>query len=65
MLGTVVISLLLLAAVAIAIRSIVRSRKSGGCDACGDSGSCSACSQPPDFSQFEERSQNQVGTTHH
>jgi hypothetical protein len=62
-LATIVITLLLAAAVALAIRSIVRSRKTGGCDACGDS--CSACSQPPDFSQFEDHPQEQAKTTTH
>jgi hypothetical protein len=61
--ATIIISLILLAAVVFAIRSVVRSRKSGGCDACGDS--CSACSTPPDFSQFEEPSQEQGTTTNH
>ncbi|MDR2106840.1 MAG: FeoB-associated Cys-rich membrane protein [Coriobacteriales bacterium] len=61
MAATIIITLLLAAAVALAIRSIVRSRKVGGCDACGDS--CSACSQPPDFSQFEDSSQEQPRTS--
>ncbi|MDR1014926.1 MAG: FeoB-associated Cys-rich membrane protein [Coriobacteriales bacterium] len=43
MAATIIISLLVLAAVLLAIRSVVRSRKAGGCDSCGDSGPCPAC----------------------
>ncbi|MDR1184471.1 MAG: FeoB-associated Cys-rich membrane protein [Coriobacteriales bacterium] len=54
MIPTIVISLIVLAAVVLAIRSIIRSRKSGGCSACGDSASCSSCSAPPDFSGLDD-----------
>jgi len=44
MFWTVVLSIIIAGIVALAIRSVWKSHKRGGCDSCGDSTSCPSCS---------------------
>jgi hypothetical protein len=66
-LATIIISLFVLLAVVLAIRSVVCSRRSGGCDACGDSASCSACKPSFDVKSLDDRppSRDRSGVANH
>jgi hypothetical protein len=65
--ATIIIALLVLAVVLWAIRSVVRSRRTGGCDACGDSTSCPSCSTSSDFAPLEDHphSRDRSGVANH
>ena len=53
--GTIVVSLILIAAVALAVRSMVRAHKKGESFACGgDCAHCGHCDPIRDAAQFEQ-----------
>jgi hypothetical protein len=43
MFWTIVLSIIIAGIAALAIRSVWKSHKRGGCDACGDSATCPSC----------------------